>query len=263
MKSILITGDIHGEISRFNKHSFLEYYYRELSESTREDNVLIVCGDFGFIWSRETSKEEQYNLDILSKKPFTILFVDGNHENHYRLNNDFEVVDLYGGKAHKILDNVYHLMRGEVYTIHGKKFFTFGGASSHDITDGILDYDDEEWREKGKKLARAGKYFFRVKGYSWWEEELPSKDELEHGIDMLKKYGGKVDYIITHQPPESIMKQLSDNPLDFNFFTTYLQGIDDNVQFEMWFAGHMHTDRQIDKKHRQLYYNIVYLYEEM
>ena len=33
-------------------------------------------------------------------------------------------------------------MRGQVYEINGKTFFTFGGASSHDIQDGILDPND-------------------------------------------------------------------------------------------------------------------------
>ena len=45
---------------------------------------------------------------------------------------------------HKIRDSVIHLMRGEIYDIDDKKFFTFGGARSHDIRDGILNLDEEE-----------------------------------------------------------------------------------------------------------------------
>ena len=33
-------------------------------------------------------------------------------------------------------------MRGQVFTIDDKTFFTFGGAQSHDIRDGILETDD-------------------------------------------------------------------------------------------------------------------------
>ena len=263
MKSILITGDIHGELERFSKRNFLEYYYKDLKNSDKKDNVIIVCGDFGFIWAREEDKEEKYELDILQDKPFTILFVDGNHENHYRLNHDFLTTNLYGGKVHKIRDNVYHLMRGEVYTILGKKFFTFGGASSHDITDGILDYEDENWKKKANNLYKQGKYRYRVKGLSWWEEEMPSDEEMEHGLENLKLHDNKVNYIITHQPPEMIMRQLSDNPLDFNAFTSYLQKINDTVDFNTWFAGHMHIDRKIDDKHQQMYYKIYTLYEEL
>ena len=31
------------------------------------------------------------------------------------------------------------------FDIDGKKFFTFGGAKSHDIQDGILNLDDKKW----------------------------------------------------------------------------------------------------------------------
>lgn len=82
-------------------------------------------------------------MNWLSQKPFTLLFVDGNHENFDRLySGEFEVVDFHGGKTHKIADNIYHLMRDYVFTLCGKKFFVFVGANSHDIDDGILDRDD-------------------------------------------------------------------------------------------------------------------------
>jgi hypothetical protein len=40
-------------------------------------------------------------------------------------------------------------MRGQVYLIDGKKVFSFGGASSQDIRDGILEIDDPLYKEKG------------------------------------------------------------------------------------------------------------------
>lgn len=39
-------------------------------------------------------------------------------------------------------------MRGEIFNIEDLSFFAFGGASSHDIQDGILDYNDKDWRKK-------------------------------------------------------------------------------------------------------------------
>ena len=262
MKSIIITGDVHGEITRFNEDVFEREYYLRLKESKKEENFMIVCGDFGFVWVREPDKTEKYYFDILKNKPFTILFVDGNHENHFRLNNDFPVVDFYGGKVHKLEENIYHLMRGEVYEIFGKKFFTFGGAGSHDIIDGILDVDDPSWKDKSKAMMKAGKYLFRVKGLSWWPEEMPTEAEMEYGLSNLKKHNNTVDYIITHQPCKNIMTRLSLSSLDFNDFTDYLQKIDDTVDFEKWYAGHMHTDQLIDINHRQIYYDIECVYRE-
>ena len=64
-------------------------------------------------------------------------------------------------------------MRGQVFEIEGKTIFTFGGATS-------IDRD------------------FRREGRSWWAQELPTYEELDVGIATLKRYGNKVDYIITH-----------------------------------------------------------------
>ena len=132
---VYITGDTHAVFNRFNTKNFPEQ-----KEMTKDDFV-IVCGDFGGIWY--DNKYERHWLKWLSEKPFTILYVDGNHENFDRLySEEFEVVDFHGGKAHKLNDSVYHLMRGEIFDFEGKKFLAFGGSRSHDIDDGILDSFD-------------------------------------------------------------------------------------------------------------------------
>ena len=43
------------------------------------NDYVIVCGDFGYIFTG--SRRENAFLDKLEKLRFTILFVDGNHEN--------------------------------------------------------------------------------------------------------------------------------------------------------------------------------------
>ena len=85
---IYVTGDCHARFGKFSVGGFPEQ-----KEMTRDDFV-IVCGDFGGVWSN--TSEEVWWLDWLSDKPFTILFVDGNHENFDRLYGDeFEVVDFH------------------------------------------------------------------------------------------------------------------------------------------------------------------------
>ena len=99
---IFITGDTHGDwISRLRTESFPEQ-----KEMTKDDYV-IICGDFG-IW--DNSKREKYNLDWLKDKPFTTLFVDGNHEN-YDILDELPVKEWNGGKVHFIRPSVIHLMR--------------------------------------------------------------------------------------------------------------------------------------------------------
>ncbi len=77
---IYITGDCHRNFERFNTENFPEQ-----KEMTKDDYV-IICGDFGGVWDKDVSgKEEAWWLNWLEKKPFTTLFVDGNHENFDRL----------------------------------------------------------------------------------------------------------------------------------------------------------------------------------
>lgn len=198
--AVYVTGDIHGNPTRLSKDSF--YEQKDFS-GNKDENTVIILGDFGLVWNRDgESKQEKYWLDWLNQKPFTIVFVDGNHENHKRLAT-YSVKEWRGGKVHEVRSNILHLMRGEVFTIENKKFFAFGGASSHDIQDGILDYNDENWREEAKKLDNHGKYMYRIKDLSWWEEELPTDEEMQHGLDVLKENNNLVDYIITHSPSTS------------------------------------------------------------
>ena len=78
--------------------------------------------------SRQRERDEwleQRQLDWLEQRPYTPLFVSGNHEN-YDLLAEYPVEDWNGG---------------QVYDIQGKKFFTMGGASSHDISGGFYKAD--------------------------------------------------------------------------------------------------------------------------
>jgi hypothetical protein len=49
----------------------------------------------------------------------------------------YPVVKWHGGQVQFIQNFLIHLMRAQVYEIDGKRFFTMGGAYSHDISDGI------------------------------------------------------------------------------------------------------------------------------
>lgn len=75
--SIYVTGDTHGDIGRFSDTCLGS------ENNLSEHDKLLICGDFGFVWYNSkdhTGKTEDDSLlDELSKKPFEILFIDGNH----------------------------------------------------------------------------------------------------------------------------------------------------------------------------------------
>lgn len=219
MNKIFITGDTHGEIQiqRLATKNFRE------GKSLTKNDYVIICGDFGLVWNvGQPNRTEQYWLKFLDDKPWTTLFVDGNHENHHRL-QQLLIEEKFGGKVGKVSDSVYHLRRGEIYTINDKKFFCFGGAYSRDRGD--------------RKL-----------NISYWEEEVPSAQEMQYGSDNLSKVGNKVDYIITHTVPYSVLSTFGFYP-DYQTdpTTRYLEFVYNNTIFSNWFCGHLHTDIDLSK----------------
>ena len=252
--SVWITGDIHGNPVRLSTDSF--YEQKEFS-GNKDENIVIICGDFGLVWSRDgENKKEKYWLDWLEQKPFITVFVDGNHDNMPRLDS-YPIKEWNGGFVNEIRSHVLRLRRGEVFTIEDKKFFAFGGASSHDISDGILDYEDKDWKDKAKVLEKQGKYMYRVKGLSWWAEELPSQDEMDNGIINLQKENNKVDYVITHSPSASVIALLGHGLYEQDILTHYLEEIRQLTEYKRWFMGHMHVNKAINDKDILLYEQII------
>lgn len=229
---IYITGDTHGDwVTRLKVDSFPKQ-----KEMTKDDYVIIL-GDFG-IWNN--SKQENYNLDWLENKPFTTLFIDGNHENYDILDN-LPIQQWHGGKVHFVLPSIIHLMRGEIFNIEDKKFFSFGGASSHDIRDGILEVGDNKIKEWEKDYFKM----FRINHLSWWERELPNQEEMINGLNNLRLNDNKVDYILTHCPYTSLLRQMDNNSglYKSDVLTNYLQKIKQTVDYKQWLFGHMHINQ--------------------
>ena len=124
--SILITGDIHGtsDIRKVTK------FFENAEGSYTKEDFLLICGDVGVCGVAGKDNEAE-TRKILRELPVTVLFIDGNHENFDDLNS-YAVEQWHGGKVHIIEDDIIHLMRGQVFDIEGKLFFTFGVAYSID-----------------------------------------------------------------------------------------------------------------------------------
>ena len=247
---IYITGDCHRDFTRFHVEIFPEQ-----KEMTKEDFV-IICGDFGGVWDKDASgAKEKKLLDELENKPFTTLFVDGNHENFDRLYS-YPVEKWNGGNVHKIRPSVIHLMRGQVFTIDGKKIFTFGGASSHDISGGILEPDDPDFQEKRRELNKGWKPY-RINHLSWWKQELPTVTEMQEGRANLQANGNKVDFIVTHCCAASTQALIGGGMFQQDYLNHYLEEIRREVQFKKWFFGHYHDNRNVNAEEILLYEQVI------
>ena len=217
---VYITGDMHGEC--FDLMLFIEMY-----EPT-ENDTLIICGDFGFIFAND--KTENHVLDYLdSICCFNVCFVDGNHENFPAIYSYPEEV-WNGGRIHRIRNNIIHLMRGQVFTIEGKTFFTMGGAYSVD----------------------------RAYRKSWWKEELPNNDEYKEALKNLSVHNMKVDYVVSHTAPRPMSYPIRKVPdiheAELNNFLDYLYF---DLDYKHWYCGHWHEDREINSKFTFLWDNII------
>ena len=214
---IYITGDTHREIDIWKINP--DDGFPKGKELTDKDYVLI-CGDFGCIW--DGAQGDAFWLKWLESLPWTTLFVDGNHENFDVLNN-YPIMEWHGGLVHRIRYNVLHLMRGQVFEIEGKNFFTFGGAFSHDRV-------------------------MRTEHKNWWQDEMPIKEEIERAHINLNKVNWKVDYVISHDvySNHSLSKkyEASMGYYDKKYFNVQkvLEEIRNKLNYEIWFTGHYHID---------------------
>ena len=243
---IFITGDTHGSFRRLSTENFPE------QKKMTKDDYVIVCGDFG-IWN--DTPEERYWLDWLNDRPFTVLFADGNHSNFDRL-YAMPVSEWHGGQVHFIRDSVIHLMRGQVFDIAGKRVFVMGGASSHDISAGILEPDDPEFKAKRKKLDDEYA-LYRINHVSWWKEELPSDEEYETARRSLDACGWKTDWIISHCCPSGIADIIGGGLYQPDRLTDFFEEVRERCQFDYWFFGHYHDNRLIMQKYVLLYDQIA------
>lgn len=247
---IYITGDCHQNFERFNASIFPE------QEEMTKDDYVIICGDFGGVWSKDTeSNEETMLLDWLDCKSYTTLFVDGNHENFDRLNS-YPVEEWKGSKVHKIRPSVIHLMRGQIFEIDGWSFFTFGGATSHDISGGILEPDDPDFKKKRKELNK-GVLPYRINHVSWWEQELPTVEEMQEGLRNLASHDYEVDFIVTHCCSSSTQVLLGGGRYKPDPLTKYLEEIRQKTKFKKWFFGHYHDNKNVNAEEILLYEQII------
>ena len=147
-------------------------------------------------------------------------------------------------------------MRGQVYELEGKKIFTFGGASSHDIDGGILELDAPDYKKKKKELDKGWKPY-RINHLSWWKEELPSEEEMDEGRKNLQRYDNKVDFIVTHCASSSTAALISHGIYKPDLLTAYLETIRETVTFKKWFFGHYHDNRNVNAEEILLWEQII------
>ena len=203
---IYITGDTHGLIENINRKGI---------GRVRRKDVLIITGDFGFVW--DNSEKELKARKRISRYRFPILFVEGCHDN-FDLLKEFPIVEKFGGPVRQIGKKVFQLLRGYVYDIGEQSVFAFGGGESD---------EKEIYKETG----------------CWWQEEEPTEEEAFAAVENLKARGCEVDVIVTHDCPTKMRDLLTGS--DPSLTNMVLEYISEHTQFKVWYFGKYHVDRKL------------------
>jgi hypothetical protein len=217
-----ITGDVHANIK--------DYLNRPFGRLKKNDAV-IICGDFGVLW--DGSDDEIKNIKRIGKKKYKTLFIDGAHENFDLLEN-YSVTQWSGGKVQVLSGNLMRLLRGQVYTINGKRIFTFGGGESVD-----------------KEM--------RSEHHSWWKQELPTAKEMDEGIENLTAHDWQVDYIFTHDAPSRFKRLTESEVSERNILNVYLDTILERCKYSKWVFGAYHKNKQFSKSIEMVFDGVIKL----
>lgn len=218
MARLFITGDTHNDIDirKLNTKHFPE------QKDLTKDDVLLIAGDFGFPWCYPENKTDKYWLKWYESKPFTTLFIDGNHDNFPALDS-YPEIEFHGAKCNAIRPHVLHVKRGEVLEINSHKILCIGGAVSVDK-------------------------YLRTPGESWWPEEVPPEAEWNKVFSALKQK--KPDVIISHDCPAYVSRRMHGNTVMPSVVQSQLDRIlnticANNIPVSKWYFGHHHIDADI------------------
>lgn len=238
--AIYMTGDIHGDPSRFNE---LKYFCKE-----HEDVKWIIClGDVGLNYYGEDHPRELYLKNLACEIPAKLFCIHGNHEYRPHWGNGYQVVEIDDEfiKGYAWVDpkypNQYFALDGAAYKIKTPErtltAVVCGGAYSVD------------------------KYYRLSRGWNWWNDEQPS-DYTKMIVKELVKEKCP-DIMLTHTcPTRFVPKELFLSGIDQSTVDNSTEEFLDEVynlfpadKKPRWYFGHFHGNKYTD--------NYVMLYEDI
>ena len=211
---IYITGDTHRE------------FYRLHDIEKNKNNMLIILGDIGINYYLD--ERDEILKERLNSYNIKLFCVQGNHEERPQNKSTYKEVDMFDGSVfiEEEYPNLIFAKNGELYDIDNKKVLVIGGAYSVD------------------------KNYRIIYGYPWFKDEQLSKEEMDN---ILNKYRGQhIDIVLSHtcplkyEPTEVFIKDIDQCHVDKSM-EKFLDKIEQSIDYDKWYCGHYHTEKQIDK----------------
>ncbi len=226
-----ITGDKHRHFDRVAR------FCRGIK--TRRKDVLIILGDAGFNYY-EDKRDDELKAQA-AKMNITLFCLHGNKEKRPQNVGTYGIRDFCGGKVYyePRYPNILFAIDGEVYSFEGREYLAVGGAHSVDklrcLEEGLPYFEDEMPDAAAKASA---------------EQKLTKRNYRIYGV---LTHTCPVDYLPTEmfistkekERKESKKKQFKP---DIDRSTEeWLGSIEKKLEYQEWFCGHYHVDKQIDK----------------
>ena len=213
---------------------------------THKQDVLIILGDCGFNYYGDTRddklKQELAELNI------TLFCLHGNKENRPENVGTYGIQSFCGGYVYyePKYPSLLFAIDGEIYTFEGRKYLAVGGAHSVDrlrcLEEGLPFWDDEMPSEETKKkveaaLQRENNTLYGMLTHTCPIQYLPTEMFMTtRQNNELKKKPSKRKHKIFKPDIDRATEQ-------------WLCELELGLHYQIWFCGHYHTDKTIDKLH--------------
>ena len=234
-----ITGDKHRNFDR------VKAFCRDMK--TRRKDVLIVLGDAGFNYY-DDKRDDKLKSEISSLN-ITLFCLHGNKENRPQNVGTYGIRSFCGGKVYyePKYPNIYFAIDGEIYIFEGKKYMVVGGAHSVDKL----------------RCLEEKKPF--------WFDEMPNSETKARVESRLAEENNRIYGMLTHtcpieylptemfmstrqnaavkrKPRKAKSKKLFKPDIDRST-EIWLGELEKKLDYNIWFCGHYHIDKQLDKIH--------------
>ena len=104
--------------------------------------------------------------------------------------------------------------------------------------------------------ARSVDKAYRTEHISWWQQEMPSNEEMERAVCALEQNNWTGDYVVTHCAPRSIQTMLA-SWYENDPMVSFLERIRQDLHFKRWYFGHYHVDKQLNDQFVALYNRVI------
>lgn len=215
IKKFIITGDTHGDMSRFK---WLE------TKEKPEETAIIILGDAGCNYYKK--KKDIFTKQALEKTGFYFYLVRGNHED--RPENVKGITSIYDEEVsgdvwfEPDFPHIKYFKDGGIYNINNHKTLVIGGAYSID------------------------KWYRLQMGYMWFAQEQLTAEEMAKIENEVK--GQEFDFVLTHtcplswEPVDMFLRGVDQSTVDKSM-EVWFNTLKDKITWKVWLFGHYHADR--------------------